>query len=219
VPRALDTSTLIFGMVVLAALLTWIVPPGAYQRRTLDVPGVGTREVVVAGSFRYLDESSPQGLADVLRAPIRGIVRAADIIGFVLIVGGAFGVLRRTGAVDAGLRRLLAAAGRSRRVERILIPAFMVLFSLGGGIFGMAEETLPFVLIFVPLARSLGYDAVVGVAIPYVGSQAGFAAAFLNPFTVGIAQGIAELPLFSGIGLRVLVWAASTALAIALLFC
>lgn len=90
----------------------------------------------------------------------------------------------------------------------------MTIFSLGGAIFGMCEETMPFVLIFVPLALSLGYDTIVGVCIPFVGAASGFAGAFFNPFTVGIAQGIAGLPLYSGIGYRLLIWAIGTAVAV-----
>ena len=90
----------------------------------------------------------------------------------------------------------------------------MVVFSLGGAIFGMAEETIPFVLISVPLALSLGYDSIVGVAIPYLGSAAGFAAAFFNPFTVGVAQGLAGLPLYSGLGYRLLTWVLGTGVTI-----
>lgn len=212
---ALDPALLIFGVLVLCAALTWVVPPGAFEKTLIEVPGAGTREVVVPGSYERLDEASRQGLGAVLLAPIRGLVAAADIVAFILIVGGAFAVLDATGAITAALRRLVVAAERSRTVERLVIPLFMALFSLGGAIFGMAEETIPFVLIFVPLARSLGYDAVVGVAIPFVGSQAGFASAFLNPFTVGVAQGIADVPLFSGIGLRIVLWGVTTAIAIA----
>jgi len=214
-PRALDTTLLLFFMLVAAAVLTWILPAGAFVKETVEVPGVGTREVVVPGSFQLLAESSPQGLFAVLMAPIRGIVDAADIVGFVLIVGGTFALLQKTGAVDAGLRRLVQLSTRSAHVERAIIPLFMVLFSLGGAIFGMAEETIPFVLIFVPMARSLGYDTLVGVAIPFIGSQVGFAAAFLNPFTIGVAQGIADIPLFSGIGLRFVLWVIATAIGIA----
>lgn len=214
-PRAIDTTLIVFLMIVAAAALTWVVPPGSFDTVALDVPGAGTRDVVVPGSYERLDARSPQGLGAVLRAPIRGLVEAADVVGFVLLVGGAFAVLQATGAVERGLRSLVRAAERSPLLEAAIIPTFMALFSLGGAVFGMAEETIPFVLIFVPLARSLGYDAVVGVAIPFVGSQAGFAAAFLNPFTVGVAQGIAEVPLFSGIGLRVALWGVTTAIAIA----
>lgn len=212
--RAFDTSLIVFGMIVVAAVLTWIVPPGAFEKQVIDVPGAGPRDVVVPGSYAPLPDASPQGLGAVLRAPIRGLVEAADVVGFVLLVGGAFAVLQGTGAIDAGLRSLASAARRSPAVERLILPFFMVLFSLGGAVFGMAEETIPFVLVFVPLARSLGYDAVVGVAIPFVGSQAGFAAAFLNPFTIGVAQGIADVPLFSGLGVRLVLWVVTTALAI-----
>ena len=97
----------------------------------------------------------------------------------------------------------------------LLIPVTMILFSLGGAIWGMCEETMPFILVFVPLALSLGYDTIVGVSMPFVGAAAGFAGAFFNPFTVGIAQGIAGLPLYSGLGYRLIVWAIGTAIAIA----
>ncbi|HSM34945.1 MAG TPA: hypothetical protein VK837_00995 [Longimicrobiales bacterium] len=213
--RTIDTTLLIFGMVALATVLTWIVPAGSFAKEVITVPGVGEREVVVPGSFAFLDESYPQGLMALLTAPIRGFIEAADVIGFVLIVGGAFGVLQATGAVASGLRRLAAAAERSPALRAAIIPFFMTLFSLGGAVFGMAEETIPFVLIFVPLAISLGYDAIVGIAIPFVGSQAGFAAAFLNPFTVQVAQGIAEVQPGSGLPYRVGLWVVTTAIAIA----
>ncbi len=212
--RSFDTSLIVFSMIVVAAILTWIVPAGAFEKEVIDVPGAGARDVVVPGSFAPVADASPQGVGAVLKAPIRGLVEAADVVGFVLLVGGAFAVLQATGAIDAALRRLVRAADRSRTLERLILPFFMVLFSLGGAIFGMAEETIPFVLVFVPLARSLGYDAVVGVAIPFVGSQAGFAAAFLNPFTIGVAQGIADVPLFSGMGVRIVLWFFTTALAV-----
>lgn len=90
----------------------------------------------------------------------------------------------------------------------------MLIFSLGGAVFGMGEEVIPFILIFVPMALVLGYDTITGVAIPFVGAGAGFAGAFINPFTIGIAQGIAELPLLSGIEYRIIVWIIITTTAI-----
>ena len=217
--RAPDTTLIIFAIIVLAAVLTWIVPPGEFTREEIEVEGAGTREVVVPGSFRSVER--PQAsvgarlvgtVVDVFQAPIRGIVDsdAAPIIAFVLLVGGAFGILTATGAVEAGLRRTVRAAERNPLVGVAVIPLFMVLFSLGGAVFGMAEETIPFVLIFVPLALALGYDSLTGAAIPFLGSAAGFAAAFLNPFTVGVAQGIAGVPLFSGADFRIGLWVVTT---------
>ncbi|MFN3597474.1 MAG: YfcC family protein [Rubricoccaceae bacterium] len=222
--RTPDTALIIFGIIVLAVMLTWVIPPGAFERATIEVEGAGQREVVQPGTFAWL-ERGDSGLWPRLRhsigmvflAPILGFTDpdAAPIIAFVLLIGGAFAVLSATGAVDAALRRLVAAAERSPAVQATVIPGFMTLFAFGGAVFGMAEETIPFVLIFVPLALALGYDSLTGVAIPFVGSAAGFASAFFNPFTVGVAQGIAQVPPFSGAGFRVVLWIVTTGLAIA----
>lgn len=206
--RAPNTFVLLGCILVGMAALTWILPGGAYQRQ--EVQG---RTVVVPGTFEP-EPGVPQGVGSLLMAPLRGFVAAAEIIGFVLIVGGVFGLLHKTRAIDAGIGALAAANERSSLVRRLAIPVFMTLFSTAGAVFGMSEEVIPFVLIFIPLALALGYDTITGVAIPFVGAGAGFAGAFLNPFTVGIAQGIADLPPFSGIGYRLVVWAACTALAI-----
>ena len=132
------------------------------------------------------------------------------IISFLLLIGGAFNVIQETGIIHFAIRRLTAALRSRPGLEKLLIPVMMIVFSLGGSIFGMGEETIPFILIFVPLALSLGYDSIVGTAIPFLGAAAGFAAAFFNPFTVGIAQGLAGLPLYSGFGYRVATWCIGT---------
>jgi uncharacterized ion transporter superfamily protein YfcC len=220
--KAPDTVLIIFSIIVLSAVATWFIPPGVFEKQIAFVEGVGEREVVVPGSFSYLEPAEVGivwrfvgTIAAILLAPIAGITDAALIIAFVLLIGGTFAVLQATGAIDAALRRLATLAERNRTLRLLLIPIFMVLFSLGGATFGMSEEIIPFVLIFVPLALALGYDSITGVAIPFVGSQAGFAAAFLNPFTVGVAQGIAEVPVFSGITFRLVLWAVVTTVAIA----
>lgn len=220
--RAPDTTLILFGILVLAAVLTWFVQPGAFETREIEVAGVGTREVVVPGTFalveggRAFGERVVHSLGMILKAPILGIVDpdAAPIIAFVLLIGGAFGVLTATGAVDTGLRAVVHAARRSRVLEAALIPVLMAVFSLGGAVFGMSEETIPFILIFVPLALALGYDTLVGVSIPFLGSAAGFAAAFINPFTVQVAQGIAGVPPLSGFGFRVGLWFVTTGVTI-----
>ncbi len=203
-----DTLVVMLCLLALVMALTWLVPAGAYERYEL-----AGRMVVRPGSYSQV-EAAPQMPWALFTAPLRGFVAAAEIIAFVFFIGGSFAVLNRTGAIHAGLCAAVAAVGRHPRARHALIPLLMVCFSLGGATFGMAEETLAFVLITIPLARSLGYDPLVGLAIPFVGTQVGFAGAFANPFTVGIAQGIAELPIFSGMGYRMIVWGLFTAIGI-----
>ncbi len=203
-----NTYLLIFSLLILIAILTWIIPGGNYERTTLN-----GREVVVPGSFKFSD-SNPQGLLDLFIAPLKGFKEAALIIGFILFVGGAFNILTSTGAIDSFINNLLILHHRSKVMKTAFIPLLVFLFSFGGATFGMNEEIIPFVLIIVPIAIALGYDSITGVAIPLIGAHIGFASAYLNPFNVGIAQGIAELPLFSGIGYRIVCWLISTSIAV-----
>ncbi|MBC3882274.1 putative basic amino acid antiporter YfcC [Undibacterium sp. LX40W] len=209
--RMPNTFVLLFSLMALIALATWFVPGGKYATQIIN-----GKTVVDPASFQIV-ASHPQGFVDLMMSPIKGFVEAAQIIGFVLIVGGAFAVLQKTEAIDSMIKAVAKAHTHSRVVRAMIIPVFVTLFSLGGASFGMAEEAIPFVMIFIPLALALGYDSITGVAIPFVGSQVGFAAAFLNPFNVGIAQGIAGVPVFSGIGFRIVVWALATTLTIAFL--
>jgi uncharacterized ion transporter superfamily protein YfcC len=209
--RMPNTFVLLFAILSLIALATWLVPGGKYETHL-----VNGKQLVDPASFHYV-ANAPQGLVALMKAPIKGFVEAAQIIGFVLVVGGAFAVVQRTDAIDTSIRSIARMHEHSALVRAALIPVFVTLFSLGGATFGMNEEAIPFVLIFVPLALALGYDTIVGVSIPFLGSQAGFGAAFLNPFNVGIAQGIAGVPLFSGIGYRLIVWVAATSVTIVFL--
>ncbi|MES2149009.1 MAG: YfcC family protein [Pseudomonadota bacterium] len=209
--RLPNTFALLFAILALIALATWLVPGGKYETHLVE-----GKLLVDPASFHTI-ASAPQGPVALLMAPIRGFVDAALVIGFVLIVGGTFAVLQKTEAIEALIKAIARAHGHSGVVRAGLIPLFVTLFSLGGATFGMSEEAIPFVLVFVPLALALGYDSIVGVSIPFLGSQIGFAAAFLNPFNVGIAQGIAGIPIFSGMAYRLLVWSVATALTIAFL--
>lgn len=206
--RVPNTYILIFSILIFIAVLTWILPGGNYLRSV-----VNGKEVVVPNSFQF-GVSKPQGLFALFIAPLKGFVEASMIIGFVLIVGGAFNILAKTDAINSLISKLAKAHQTSKTLRRYFIPVMLLLFSLGGATFGMNEEIIPFVLIIVPICLALGYDSIVGVAIPLVGAHIGFASAFLNPFNVGIAQGIAGVPLFSGIGYRVICWALSTTLSI-----
>ena len=199
-----NTLLMIYAIVVLTAVLTWIVPGGEYQRTVQD-----GRTLVIADSFTYVD-SQPQGLGAMLMAPLKGFAQASQIIAFLFVIGGVFNVIQATGAISASVHKMAWFFSQKPHLQKFFIPVTVTLFSIAGTLFGMCEETMPFVPIFIPLALSLGYDSLVGVAIPFLGAAAGFAGAVFNPFTVGIAQGIAELPLYSGMAYRILVWILST---------
>ena len=209
--RLPNTFVLLFLILSMIAIATWLVPGGQYDSIMVD-----GKPRIDPNSFKYI-ASNPQGFVALMMAPIKGFIAAAEIIGFVLIVGGAFSVLQKTDAIDAMIKGVARAHTHSAFVRVMIIPVFVTMFSLGGASFGMSEESIPFVLIFVPLALALGYDTIVGVSIPFVSAQVGFAAAFLNPFNVGVAQKIAGIEMFSGMGYRIIVWFIFTAITIAFL--
>ena len=205
---SLNIYGLIFAIMLVVAALTYLLPAGQYD--TVQKDG---RSYTVAGSYHAV-ASNPQGLASVLTAPAKAFGDCADIIVFIFITGAIFTILERTGTVNAVILGTSYLFSRRERLKKFFIPASMILFSLGGAVFGMEEETLIFIPLFIPLALSLGYDTVVGVSIPFLGAWVGFGSAFMNPFTVGISQGIAQLPLYSGLGYRLAVWAVCTAVVI-----
>ncbi len=204
--RMPHTLVMVSALIVIILAASWILPSGAFERVEKD-----GRQIPVPGSYHTV-EKERLGLEWLMLAPIKGFTDGAMIIGFLLLIGGAFQVIQETGIVEFGIRRVTAALTAKPFLEKLLIPVLMTLFSLGGAIFGMSEETIPFILIFVPLAISLGYDSIVGVSIPFLGAAAGFGAAFFNPFTVGIAQGIAGVPLYSGLGYRLFTFVVGTGL-------
>ncbi|MEQ8707326.1 MAG: Na+/H+ antiporter NhaC family protein [Phaeodactylibacter sp.] len=203
-----DTLLIIFGIMIVFIALTWIVPAGEFERTLAN-----GREVLVPGSYQRV-EANPQGLGALLQGPVRGFISAAQIIAFVFLVGGAFGIITKTGAIDAGLQSIINFSERHPRYRHWILPLVITLFSLAGATFGMSEEVLVFVLITIPLALALGYDSITGIAVSFVGAGLGFAGAFINPFTIGVAQGIAELPPASGMGYRLLVWVVTTVIGI-----
>ncbi|MDE5976879.1 MAG: YfcC family protein [Turicibacter sp.] len=200
------TLVIVTFILLLVALATWILPAGMYERFVNEAG----RTVVVDGSFTYVD-STAQGLFSVLQAPIHGIVDAAEIIAFLFIVSGSIAIITKTRAIDAGITN---AVKSFKGKELLMIPVLMGLFSLGGAVFGMTEEAIPFIAMLIPLCLALGYDSIMAMAISYMGCVVGFATAMLNPFSVGIAQGIAQVPAGTGVGFRTLVWAITTLAAI-----
>ncbi len=203
--------TILFALIILIAALTWIIPAGKYERvmdESLD------REVAVAGSYT-LAEPDPQGFVDVMMAPIAGFynpdsyaANAIDVALFVLFLGGFLGVVNATGAVDTGIR---AAMTRMKGREIWMIPILMALFALGGTTYGMAEETLAFYAILIPVMIAAGYDAVTGVAVILIGAGIGVLGSTINPFATVIASDAAGIPFTDGILLRLIILIAGLA--------
>lgn len=202
--RMPHTLVIVGSLIVFVLVLAWLLPSGTYQ--TVEKAG---RQVTIPGTYQQVAKVwlGPQWL---VLAPIKGFLDGALIIAFLLLIGGAFSVIQATGTIEFAIRRITAVLATRPHLTKLVIPVLMIVFSLAGSVFGMAEEVIPFVLITVPLAISLGYDSIVGTAIPFLGAAAGFGAAFFNPFTVGIAQGIVGLPLYSGLGYRAATWFVTT---------
>jgi uncharacterized ion transporter superfamily protein YfcC len=205
------TYVIVFFIILLAAVTTWIVPAGEFNRHTIDTNG-NKREVIQTDSYHTV-EQQPQTW-QIFSAFYKGFVRSPKIIVFILILGGAFWILNESKAIDAGVNSFLQKSQKLERywlfkklgVNNIIITSVMLMFSFFGAVFGMSEETIAFVIIFVPLAVSMGYDSIVGICMCFIGAGIGFAGCLLNPFTLGIAQEIAGLPLFSGIEYRLVIW-------------
>ena len=208
---------IIFALMVIFAVLTWIVPSGSYQRQE-----VNGREVTVAGTYEqsektYIDEETGdevdlrQGVFDVLQAPTRGIQEAIEVVAFILIVGGSFQVITKTGAITSGMGRVVR---RFKNKDILIIPIAMVLFALGGTSFGMAEETLPFFAIFMPIMMAMGCDSMTAFMVVFVGARTGYIASTINPFNVLIAQGILGIQGNPQLWLRMIAWVVLTAVAI-----
>ena len=217
------TFVIVFFIILIAAVMTWIIPPGKYVETQVD----GESQM----TFYYQDQLPEDAAAEfqaepqtwqVFSALFKGFVKQSNIIVFILIIGGAFWIMNKSRAIDTGIYAFLRFTKRLEKnkvirkigVNNIIITLVMILFSLFGSVFGMSEETIAFTLIVIPLAISMGYDSIVGVCMVYVAAHIGFSGAMLNPFTIGIAQGIAEIPLFTGIGYRAVCWAILTVIGI-----
>lgn len=197
--------TILFGLIVLVAVLTWIIPAGQYARVASEALG---KDVPVAGSYAPTD-SNPQDIFDVILAPIAGFydpvaytANAIDVSLFVLIIGGFIGTVTATGAIDAGIAR--AMTGLKGR-EIWMIPFLMALFALGGTTYGMAEETLAFYLLLIPVMIAAGYDAVVPVAVIMLGAGVGVLGSTINAFSTVIASDAAGVTFADGLILRLII--------------
>jgi len=206
--------TLLAGVILFSSLLTWVIPSGSYERQEMKV-GQLTRNVIIPDSYQEVPKhysvgavfaadppegmATPVGIEGFLSAIPRGMEAAADIIFFIFVVGGVFGILNRSGAIVSGIHHLLA---RFRNSGPLLTIILMTAIAIGGSTLGMGEEFIPLVPLFLIVSKEMGYDRVFGLTLVFVAAETGFAAATTNPFTVNVAQGIAELPLNSLIGFR-----------------
>ena len=199
--------TILFGLIAFVAALTWFIPAGLYDRVANEAIG---RDVPVPGTYHLVD-ANPQSWYDVLMAPIQGFydpaagtANAIDVSLFVLIIGGFLGVVNSTGAINTGIARAMAAMkGR----EKWMIPILMLLFAAGGTTYGMAEETLAFYMLIIPVMIVAGYDALTGVAIILLGAGIGVLGSTINPFATTIASNAAGIPFTSGMYLRLAILA------------
>jgi uncharacterized ion transporter superfamily protein YfcC len=222
--RTPDTLVILFWVALALVALSFVVPSGSFQ---VELDADGQVLPVELSSFALGDDGPPgtplfnadPERTGFLNAPFEGLISgsrysaAVGIMGFLLVIGGAFGIIMKTGCIDRGIRALI---GRTEKDPIVILPLLFFLFSLGGAIFGMSEETIAFVILLAPIIVRLGYDAITAVLVTFVASRVGFAASWMNPFNVAIAQGIADVPLLSGAPLRVVMWTVFTLVGMAI---
>ena len=207
-----DASIILLSVAVIAYLATLFITPGFFnaEQGSNRVELAQYQPVTQSTSAPIFAEGGEIGLANVL---FEGLVSGdkygatIGVMAFILITGGAFGIIMKTGAINNGIMALIH---KTQRVEWLFIPLIFLLFSLGGAVFGMGEEAIAFCIVLLPIMKQLGYDAKVTVLTTYVATQIGFATSWMNPFSIAIAQSIAEIPVFSGAGFRMAAWCVFT---------
>jgi uncharacterized ion transporter superfamily protein YfcC len=206
--------TILFALIVLTAIATWIIPAGIYQ---ID-PETGSP---IPGTYQEVDSTPSRIIVDSLEAPINGLYGiedpttgnvdvfnsgelfgAIDVALFILVIGGFIGITMKTGAIQAGIALLVRRLGGH---ERWMIPILMTVFAIGGTTFGMAEESLAFYVLIITVMIAAGYDALVGALVILLGAGIGVLGSTVNPFATGIASGFADVSLSDGLALRLVI--------------
>lgn len=187
---------LLFGLIVLCTILTWILPAGEFER----VVNESGRTVAVAGTYHVV-EQTPVGPFQMFQLIYQGFLNAGEVLFFVFISYASINIMISSGAFNGLVAFLLRIFKGNARVA--IIPIFITLVGAASSTIGLFEEWFPFIPVFVGIAVAMGYDAVVGLAIVALGAGMGYSGAAMNPFTVGVAQGIAEIPFMSGALFRV----------------
>ncbi len=223
-----DTLVILFGVVLLVYLLSFFVPAGKFDTHKISYQSgtvTKTRSVLIADSYQVQKDATGQvvynppklfasdGNPGFFNFVYDGITSgdrnggAVGVMAFILIIGGAFGIIMRTGVIEAGMMKMIARM-KNRRI--LILPVMALLFSIGGAVFGMGEEAIAFALILSPMMVAMGYDALTAVLVTYLSTQVGFATSWMNPFSVAVAQGIANVPVLSGSLFRIIMWAIFT---------
>lgn len=193
------TFVVLFALIILATIGTYLIPAGVYDRIT----DPATSRTVVDPATYHNVAQTPVGIFDMFIAVYKGLIDAGNIIFFIMISYGCFFLIIKSGALNAGIGALLR---RTKGYDKFVLVLFTYLFATASAFFGMFEEAFGFLPVFVGLAIAMGYDAIVGMSVIALGCGLGFSAAFMNPFTVGLAQKLCDLPLFSGLAFRVVSW-------------
>ena len=203
---------ILFFLVLVASISTWIIPPGQFDYQSVDVNGT-MRDLVVPGSFHYIDrsEASPTGIIDFFCSFHRGMIAGAEIMMMIFIVHAAFSMIVKTGAFDCMMGALLRKFDGK---EKILVPLFFLIYALGATLFGMWNDFNGLIPIMVGMGVALGYDALFGFAIIILGIGIGFASALMNPYTIVIAQSIAGIPVYSNPEIRIAMFVIFSAMSI-----
>src|SRR3954468_2769054 len=217
--RLPSAYTILFILIVVVAALTWVIPAGRYDYNPDGTP--------IPGSYHGVEQTPARISVDSLTAPINGLYGitgadgtisyynsgelfgAIDVALFILIIGGFLGVTMQTGAIQAGIARIVH---RLQGRERLMIPVLMAVFALGGTTYGMAEESLAFYVLVITVMVAAGYDSVTGAAILLLGCGIGVMGSTINPFATGIASGFAGTGIDAGIIGRVVILVVGTAI-------
>lgn len=215
IPQMPDVLIILLAIMLIAALGSHVIPAGYFD-------GAQAGTMLDPASFHFAEQAhagvplfAAHGEIGFLNFAFAGLVSgdasssAIGVVMFILLTGGAFGILLKTGAIHQGLLALIA---QTKQQQQVFIPLLFIIFSLGGAVFGMGEEAIAFCLLLHPLMLALGYDAITTVLVTYVATQIGFATSWMNPFNVAIAQGIAGVPMLSGQGFRIGMWLVFTSL-------
>jgi uncharacterized ion transporter superfamily protein YfcC len=221
--RLPSAYTILFALIVLAAIATWVIPAGIYALNEAGEP--------IPGTYQEIESKPARILVDSLTAPINGLYGiedeatgninyynsgtlfgAIDIALFILVIGGFLGVTMKTGAIEIGIASLVE---RMKGREKLLIPVLMTVFALGGTSFGMAEESLAFYALVITVMIAAGYDALTGFAIVLLGCGIGVLGSTVNPFATGIASGIAGVSISDGLVGRLVILIVGLAIGIA----